>query len=514
MTPQITIDLKGNFNTHPFAELLVEISQAKLSGSLRLMRGEKKTIVYIRDGEVVYGVSNSRSFRLFNVLLSAGKIDNQTLARHPAAANDLEFAASLVLNGQITQEDVDLAVVEQIKQIMIDTLVWADADWVFSPLARLREDLVYDADIYNVLIEYARCISPDMIMQRFRSVNEAFAAPPGRAPDIHLQKHEADLLSMFAGRQMTIDELKPLCQMPEAALFQGLYALWLGGFLYRQNWNAAFSQAKLNHIRSTKLSLIKEPSKTVKDETPDTSVAAVEEPPMKLPVIEIPLSEYMRRVEEAETHYDIMGVSRLASAADIKAAYLGLAKAFHPDRYYRETGDILRRIQVAFTNLAHAYETLKSPESRENYDFKMRKQLDMREKRRAEGMPETSEHEQLNTESGLESFEQGLNYLIEEEYGHAATQLARAVHASPQNALYHAYYGQALSFLEKFQHKAESEMQTAARLDPKNAKIRLMLAQFFIDINMVKRAEGELNRFLEVAPDNKEAKDLLNSLRV
>jgi len=88
------------------------------------------------------------------------------------------------------------------------------------------------------------------------------------------------------------------------------------------------------------------------------------------------------------------------------------------------------------------------------------------------------------------------------------------VHYNPQNALYHAYYGKALSADEKKRHKAESEMQSAVRLDPKNAKIRIMLAEFFIDMNMIKRAEGELKRFLEIAPDNKEAVNLLNSIRL
>ena len=69
MTPIKTLDLKGNFRTYPFAELIVEISQAKLSGSLRLACGEKKTVVYFRDGALVYGVSNAKALRLFTILL-------------------------------------------------------------------------------------------------------------------------------------------------------------------------------------------------------------------------------------------------------------------------------------------------------------------------------------------------------------------------------------------------------------------------------------------------------------
>ena len=518
MTSENTLDLKGNLKTHPFAELLVEIAQAKLSGSLRLSRDDQKTIVYVNEGEIVYAVSNARAFRLFSVLLGQNKIDKQVLAQYPNFANDIEFAASLQKKDLFTKEQIDTQIITQIKQIVVDALSWSEGEWIFSPLARLRDDLVYDIGVYSLLIDYARCVPTELMVARFKSVEEAFVATPDHASDIHLQMHESYVLSIFGGYQMTIKELKPLCSLPEAGLFQALYVLWLGGVLQRQDWNSAFSVNKLAHIRRTKMSLIREAVKPVvahinTDAPVDETQSPVLEEEPKPAEIEISLEEYLQRIENAETHYDIMGVGKAAPIADIKASYFSMARLFHPDRFHRETGAVLRRIEVAFTNLAQAYETLKSPESRETYDFKMRKELERREKRRAEGSPEKPAHEDFSSESSLESFELGLTFLMDEDYGAAATHLSRAVHYSPENALYHAYYGQALSNSDKFRHKAEGELQTAAKLDPKNAKIRLMLAEFFIDLNMLKRAEGELNRFLEIVPDNKEARDLLNNLQ-
>lgn len=62
-------------------------------------------------------------------------------------------------------------------------------------------------------------------------------------------------------------------------------------------------------------------------------------------------------------------------------------------------------------------------------------------------------------------------------------------------------------------HKAESEMQTAVRIDPNNANYRLILAEFFIQNNLFKRAGGELNRLLTTSPDNREARDLLERIK-
>jgi curved DNA-binding protein CbpA len=299
-------------------------------------------------------------------------------------------------------------------------------------------------------------------------------------------------------------------------MLHSVYVLWLGGFLVREDWNAAFSASKIEEIRGAKVSLVKPAVSTVKEPAAgvaeETIAAPVAGP--KAPEVQIPLEDYLGRVEKAETLYDVLGIADDSTLNDIKTAYFSMAKQFHPDRFHREEGTKLRRIQVAFTEIAHAYETLKTPESRENYNFKMRKELENREKRRAAGQVEAKTTEDRQAEQGLESFEKALDAINQEEFAAAAGHLSRAVHYSPQNALYHAYFGQALSYLEKQHHKAEASLQTAVKLDPQNPKIRMMLVEFFIDMKMTKRAEGELKRFLEIVPGNKEAMKILSKMEV
>lgn len=138
MTPQNTLDLKGIFRMHPFAELLVEIGQADLGGCLRLSRGERKSIIYFRDGQVVYGVSNAREHRLLSIILELKKADTQRLARLPKATNDVEFAASLEKEGILPKTEIDALIVIQIERIIIDVLSWPDGEFVYSPLVKPR----------------------------------------------------------------------------------------------------------------------------------------------------------------------------------------------------------------------------------------------------------------------------------------------------------------------------------------------------------------------------------------
>jgi len=354
------------------------------------------------------------------------------------------------------------------------------------------------------------------VYQRFRSVQEAFYRDPSPPTGTLLQDHEQYVLDQFKVDQLTIEDVRPNCSLPETAMLQSLYVLWLGGMLVRRDWNSAFSATKIGEILTSKVSLVKSApdlaKKPVAVEEKKTEAEPVE--PMRLPELHLSLEDYLERIEKAETLYDILGIADSAAPGDIKNSYFAMAKLFHPDRFHREEATKLRRIQVAFTEIARAYETLKTPESRENYNFKVRKELEYREKRRAAGQTEAPAPEDRKAEEGLGSFEQAMEAINEEEYAAAAGHLSRAVHYSPQNALFHAYFGYALSHLEKQQHKAEAALQQAVRLDPKNPKIRMMLVEFFVEMKMAKRAEGELKRFLELVPGNKEATKMLSDIQV
>src|SRR5215813_13607125 len=104
MTSQNDFDLSGDLRTHLFAELLVEMAAAKLSGSFRISRGDQKLIVYFDDGAAIFAVSNARKFRLFDILLRENRIEKQALSKTPNFANDMELAAALK-DGHILTED-------------------------------------------------------------------------------------------------------------------------------------------------------------------------------------------------------------------------------------------------------------------------------------------------------------------------------------------------------------------------------------------------------------------------
>ena len=65
----------------------------------------------------------------------------------------------------------------------------------------------------------------------------------------------------------------------------------------------------------------------------------------------------------------MLGITPKADLAEIKTAYYGLARKFHPDRFYGMENNVLKeKVDVIFSTINGAYETLKNAKKRSDYD--------------------------------------------------------------------------------------------------------------------------------------------------
>lgn len=521
------LEIKGNLREYPLAELLIEISQAKLNGSLRVTDLSQKAVVYFDAGDVVFAVSNARQFRLFELILRENKATKQQLLAIADFTNDLALSQALLKNNSFSKPEIDALFVRQIEEILRSVLNWRDGEWVFSPFVRIKGDIRYSVGLNQLLIELARNLPEETVVKRLENAAETFSVKPAAPININLLPEEAFVFSRFENSALNIEEVKILSGLPEGKTRKTIYVLWFGGFLKRNDWNAAFSARKTSEILSANLSLKKEEKpRAVKPTVPKLQSAEAENviddkeetnqtvEETAVPVEEISLDGYLEQVEKAVTFYESLKVEQESDLAQIKQAYFALARRFHPDLFHKTPDKKLQqRVQNAFTQIAQAYETLKTKSSRDVYDFRMRKELAEIKKRQGTAGSQETESAEKQAELASENFEQGFSLLMNENFEAAIPFLARAVYFKPDSARYHAYYGKALSSDYDQRHKAETELQTAVKLDATNADWRLMLAEFFVEVGLIKRAEGELNRLLTTFPRHAEAKTLLDSLR-
>ena len=447
------------------------------------------------------------------------------MAENLNGANDVEIAKNLMEKDILSKSEIDAAFSRQITEILKTALSWQEGEWVFSPLARAKENMRCKMDVYSLLMEYGRSLPEESIIRHFRSFTETFGLRPELPAHINLLPKESFVLSRFENSFIKVEEIKALSGLTAGETLQVLYTLWLGGFLYRQNWSAAFSDRKISDILSANLTLKKQDDLPPKVTQPEK--AAVAPPVIKeaVPVQpkpgtpkpsepKITLEKYLDQAEGATNHYETLGVQPDAAAADVKRAYFAFARQFHPDLYYKNVAsEVHQRIQNAFTKVAHAYDTLRDEESRKVYDFKLQKELEYQRQVKKDDLPAGEADLQKQATMAAESFEIGFKLLAEEYYEESLPHLGRAVHLASKNPRYHAFYGKALSFDESQRYKAEAEMQLAIKLEPNNAIFRIILAEVFIHYGLLKRAEGELRRLLAIHPNNREAMALLDSLQ-
>ena len=111
--------------------------------------------------------------------------------------------------------------------------------------------------------------------------------------------------------------------------------------------------------------------------TAPASVAAGSPPPAgaaPAPPGQIRRREILDAFERLKTsnHYEVLGLPRAATEADVKDSYFRLAKRFHPDAHHGESlGDLRDELEAVFSRLGVGDEVLRDARRRGDYDQRL-----------------------------------------------------------------------------------------------------------------------------------------------
>jgi curved DNA-binding protein CbpA len=238
------------------------------------------------------------------------------------------------------------------------------------------------------------------------------------------------------------------------------------------------------------------------------------------------LENLLVRVKNARTHYEVLGVAREASAAELKTVYYQLARRYHPDRFRKSDAALLPRIEAAFARITQAYDTLRDDQVRASYDAKL--EMHKRVEQLADAAPKASTPAPQQPETVAEGAAEPVvsaaeRAAVQFKEGFAAFEMgqkkvalglfASAARAVPNEPRYRAFYGQVLAENEATRRAAEAELNAAVKLDPQNVEYRMMLAELYRDLGLKLRAKGEAERAVAADPNNRKARDLLRTLK-
>lgn len=140
-------------------------------------------------------------------------------------------------------------------------------------------------------------------------------------------------------------------------------------------------------------------------------------------------------------YYEILGVSKNATQRDIEIAFRKLVTKYHPDKYKTQGGEPYRKAVEKFTLINEAYEVLRDPEKRREYDEAFRT---------GNFIPESLKKKKIQAmnllKMGKESLEKG-------EDSKAAMYFRSGLSLDPDNMLIRAYL--ALSYARDERTKGE-----------------------------------------------------------
>jgi curved DNA-binding protein CbpA len=526
--------MAGQLKRHPLTELIREISAAEISGALRLVREQARTVIYFDGGEIIYAASNLRAHRLSEAMRRWNILSEQQLAGIQAKTSDLEFGTALVEAGTISRETLETLMTRQISEMLRSALLWTDGDWEFDPRVRVAGDVRVAIKTKQLMFESSRHLPVEFVVNRFSNKSEKLFPATEATDDLNLLPSEAFILTRVDAA-LSINELLTVGGLPETEILHIVYTLALGGFLRRERWPQALSPEETANARRIKAALAKQESPVEMESKVAPAAEAANSVVEEQRDTQSEIDTLFARISTTTDHYQMLAVRRSASAADIKRAYYTLAKRFHPDRFRRDTDAAqLARIESAFARIAQSYETLKDKTLRAVYDSKLLNQEQEERSQRAAAasrqvgrdikpdapaansdvsVPGTGKQQAEIPYQAEERFQQGLSALQQSNHAFAIAAFGEAARLAPNEARYRAYFAQALARDKRLRHSAEAEFKEAITLDKKNAFYRVMLAEFYHEIGLFRRAQTELDQALSVDPKNKDALLLLAKLK-
>ncbi len=534
--------MQGQLGEKLVPDLIRQIAQKSSSGLLRFSHGKAIKAIFFEAGAPTFAISNLTNEQLDHKLTKEGLVSFDQLERAKERAGKAHrLGPALVEMGVLEDGHMRKLVCDQVMGIILSVFEWTQGDYSFDERIRAAHEVTLDLSAADALLEGARHAADipevaDAIVPRnavvLRPKSSALRADSGRLIPL-----ESYLLSRIES-PTSVSDVGALSGLGDADAHRAVCALVAAGFL-----------KLLDHDKA-------------EDEDPAAREAE--------DALERLREDVMRKLHFSTSadYYDLLGLTRHASTAEIKAAYYHLAKKYHPDRYHqRDSSDLRSKLEALFASFTRAYDTLSQPAHRAAYDEKIRtgsgslaqsapRTPPLSRPEPAAPEPHASDVERipsgdLKPSSGqpgnfdsplkplkphLESlaaeaipgvsmggpqvppaqkaehyYQQGRARFERKEY-HAAVHLLReAIKLDPSRAPYHYHLGIALIRNPRTRRDAEQHLSRAAELEPYNAQIRVKLGLLYKEAGLSKKAENYFREALQLDPDNRAAQREMGS---
>ncbi len=215
------------------------------------------------------------------------------------------------------------------------------------------------------------------------------------------------------------------------------------------------------------------------------------------------LERKFHQIESGADNFVVLGVSRKATADEVKAAFLELAKVFHPDRLPTSVGHLSAKMTAVFEAVREAYEILQSDSRRASYEASL--------------SAESEVPKAVNpAEEALQAFKRGEALLRKRDFAGAEREYHRAYLADPK-ATYLAAEAWAIHLDPARRDqtaRAKQMIAEAAKKDPECDRAQYQLGVLARVEGDIARAEKHFREARRINPKHFEAAQELRLIRM
>jgi tetratricopeptide (TPR) repeat protein len=514
--------LTGDFAKSPLAEVLNVLHLDRETATLVCKNGPKKRAVFLWRGQVADVESKVQGEKLIDLLRSMDKITPEEHSRLQEQEGGHKSAGQLIVElGMLPVKDVVSLIRVHIVGVL--TTLFEESEGMFKLILGEMPDRGFSVRIPVPELIFAgvkHMRSYEKLVSYLGKLDRRISVQPGRQIEKtwRLGSDDENFLQSLRQRptyQSVLDTAGPN-RLTTAAL---LYCLEVVGYLTQADQRKAESQTELRRARAAarrqeervqdlqalpkpahEQARLPKPESTGRDAAAVLEEAFAEEEAPQPEVEEADLAAYANL--DSMTHYQVLGIDPGCNDAAVKAAYFRLAKLYHPDRFFGRNAEQMEEARRVFEAQSRAYNVLKDPASRHDYDrsFDTKRQG----KVQAEAPKEAEE-----VARGRLNYQQALQALEVKNYQAAVDALKRAIDANPKDARYWGALADVQSRFARWKSESLASIERALELQPDHVEFLFLHAQLLYRQNDLEGAHRSLRRAALADRDNPKYRELL-----
>jgi curved DNA-binding protein CbpA len=375
----------------------------------------------------------------------------------------------LVKRGLISQQDLLDGLTYQMREVTLNIFPIFNGAFKFQEREELSlEDLDARIGIPNLIADGIRRMKYDSNLEDW--LKKQVVSPSDKGIDLQLTEEEKGVLS----------KIKPNSSPGDTLKFSGLNAEFY--------WKSLYLLYCLNLVELSQAKDVFEAK-----EKPAAKPMGKEQSEQLMDV------EEFQQNMEGMSFYQVLDISTSASQAEIKKAYFGLARKYHPDLFDRDL-DIQQKemIDEVFDQITKAYHTLSDEDKRAEYDKEL---------------AEEAEDERGGVAKKAEiKFRQAKTLYNQARYEEAMSYLDEAIRLDAHKSSYYLLLAMVETKIPTYTKKAEQHFIKAIKLEPWSPDGYLGLGIMYKNAGLKVKAASQFNKALNVDPGNpatlKELKEL------